>query len=84
MEKSEGKEPILNYRLLKDTVYEFESWPFSRSWVLRAGEVCSYFKYSNTYLFEDRDGVAPYFSRETVEQQKEFFEPVYSIEINQF
>jgi len=63
------------YTLKKDTLFIMNFMLGQKSWVLRAGEICEYFDHSDTFIFEHRDGVVPYFDREVVENMPEFFEP---------
>lgn len=67
--------PIFAYELKKDTIYEFHWSRSTQIFILRAGEKCHYFKHSDTYLFESREGIVPYYDRKTVEAFPEFFEP---------
>lgn len=69
MDKQGGAPLIDIYELIKDTLYIFHD----QSWVLGAGEYCRYFTHSDTYLFEERDGVVPWFPRIVVEAQPDYF-----------
>lgn len=42
------------------------------------GEPCDYFAHSDTYVFAGRNGVAPWFSRRTVEANPVWFEAVHN------
>lgn len=42
---------------------------------ISAGETCEYFGHSDTYIFASRGGVAPWFSRKTIEANPNWFKP---------
>lgn len=66
-------EPVQTYQLLQRT-----EWLFTYNGVvlLMPGELCKYFKHSDTYLFKARSNVVPFFSRLYVKNHPELFEPV--------
>lgn len=60
-------------KLLKDILYNGIR---NKHTILKAGEVATYFKHTDVYCFESRDGYVPYFDRVAVIENKDFFEEV--------
>jgi hypothetical protein len=66
-----------HYRLKKNLLFEGQITDTIRIAVtLKAGEICSYFGHSDTYLFQARSNMIPFFMRSIVESQPDWFEPV--------
>lgn len=64
------------YCLRLDTLYVVSTRVWTWSCTLHAGEICEYFAHSDTYLFASREGVVPFYNRETVERHPEWFAPM--------
>lgn len=60
------------YKLYRDVIFEAPGF----CCILHAGELCEYFRHSDTYIFKSREGYVPFFSRSTVEKCSSFFQPV--------
>jgi len=68
-------------RLKKDIPFfiEYTSLSFKdtpKVWIIRAGEEAEYFEHADCYLFKDRDGYVPYFSRVVLARLPEFVEVI--------
>jgi hypothetical protein len=68
-------QPFARYRLLKPMLWFKYINGAEFSCNIEQGSICEYFQHSNTYTFAPREGVTPFFSRDTVENNPTWFAP---------
>ena len=62
-----------SYKLLKDINFFTYDGNFV---VIKKDEVCEFFEHTQVYIFDTREGYAPYYLRYFVENNPDIFEPI--------